>query len=729
MKKLFVLASLLFATSLAAQHDDAKSIYQDPQQPIETRIAALIGSMTLEEKISQMKNSAPGIPHLDILPYNWWSEALHGIGRSGRATVFPQAIGMAATFDEQLIRRIATAISDEGRAKYNLAQEIGNYSMCAGLTFWSPNVNLFRDPRWGRGQETWGEDPILTGRMGVQFVMGMQGDDPDHLKTSACAKHYVVHSGPEAVRHSFNAIPSKRDFRETYLPAFKMLVEDANVESVMCAYNRTFGEACCGSPYLLQDILRDEFGFDGHVVSDCSALSNSHLHHGVASNAEESAALAIKSGVDLNCGWVYGAALKNAVEQGLISEEMIDKRITDLFRTRFKLGMFDPKGTSEYDKLDGSVINSPAHRALAREAAQKSVVMLKNNDVLPLNKNIRNLYLVGPMAADMQVLLGNYYGSSSQMSTLLEGITSHISAGTTMEYKQGVTVSSPNLNPIDWASGGGAGSDCVVLAMGINGLIEGEEGESILSAHKGDRETIELPDHQIEFIKKVKNSGAKKLLLVLFGGSPIALGETADLVDGILQVWYPGEEGGEAIADVIFGDVNPSGRLPISFPYSTEQLPPYDDYSMKGRTYRYMTEAPQFTFGFGLSYTKFAYGEPTISDDKIKRGEEITLSVPLTNVGELAGEEVAQLYIRCNAKNYDAPLCSLKDFKRISLQPNESQTLTFTVTPEMMETFDEEGNSQILKGTYTLWVGGASPSDRSAELGATTPAQIEFKVR
>lgn len=676
------------------------------------RVDLLIAEMTLEEKTSQLLDICSPIERLGIPEYNWWNEALHGVARNGKATVFPQAIAFGATFDEELILEVGTAISDEARAKYNEAIKIGNRSRYAGLTFWSPNVNIFRDPRWGRGQETYGEDPYLTGKIGVSFVKGLQGTDAKHMKAAACAKHYAVHSGPEEFRHEFNAVVNKKDLFETYLPAFKALVTEANVEGVMGAYNRTLGEPCCGSPYLLQDILRDQWGFKGYIVSDCGAISDFHKFHKVTKTAEESAALALKSGTTINCGNVY-QVLKSALEQKLITEKLIDTRLKESLLTRFKLGMFDPIGSNPYDAITSEVVDSEKHRMLARKVAQKSIVLLKNkNNLLPLKKDIRTAYVVGPNAANEEVLLGNYYGLTSSTQTILDGIVNKVSVGTTINYKSGVLPFRANVNPIDWTTGEAGQADVCIAVMGISALLEGEEGEAIVSSDKGDRTSLKLPQNQIDFIKKIKSKSDKPLVLVLTGGSPIAIPELHDLVDAILFVWYPGEEGGNAVADVIFGDINPSGKLPITFPKSEDQLPPYIDYNMAGRTYKYMTKEPLYPFGFGLSYTNFEYSNLTISDS-------FTVTVDITNTGKTEGEEVVQLYISSPLAGKEDPIYDLKSFKREKLAVGETKTITFKLSKETFNQFDQEGKEVLRKGNYTLYIGGSLPSQRSIDLGAS----------
>ncbi len=700
---------------------ETKFPWQNTKFSINERVDTLIKEMTLEEKCSQMLDVCSPIERLDIPEYNWWNEALHGVARNGRATVFPQAIGLGATFDEELIQRVGTVISDEARAKYNEAIKIGNRSRYAGLTFWSPNVNIFRDARWGRGQETYGEDPYLTSRIGVSFVKGLQGNDPNYIKAAACAKHYAVHSGPEEFRHEFNAVVSQKDLYETYLPAFKALVQEANVEGVMGAYNRTQGQPCCGSPFLLQDILRDDWGFDGYIVSDCGAISDFHRFHKVTNTSEESAALALKSGTNVNCGNVY-KVLKSALNQGLITEELIDARLKENLMTRFKLGLFDPVGSGPYDSLDASVVDSESNRKIAREAAQKSIVLLKNDNVLPLDKNIKTLYVVGPNASNEEVLLGNYYGLTSNTQTILDGIVGKVSPGTSINYKSGVLPFRKNVNPIDWSTGEAGKSDACIAVMGISALLEGEEGEAIASSEKGDRTQLKLPQNQIDYIKKIKRQTDKPLILVLTGGSPIAIPELHDIVDAILFVWYPGEEGGNAVADVIFGDVAPSGKLPITFPKSVNQLPPYEDYNMKGRTYKYMTEEPLYPFGFGLSYTSFEYKNLKIDDN-------YNATVEVLNTGKLPSEEVVQLYISSPLAGSEDPIYDLKSFKRISIEPDKSKIVSFKLRKSTFHQFSENGEAILRDGTYTVYAGGALPSQRSLNLGVSQAASVKFKVK
>jgi len=597
--------------------------YLDPSRSFVERVEDLVGRLTLEEKVNLMVHPSKGIPRLGIPSYNYWSEALHGVARNGRATVFPQAIGLAATWDKELVREIATAISDEARAKYQEALRRNGYTdQYQGLTFWSPNVNIFRDPRWGRGQETWGEDPFFTGEMAAEYVRGMQGDDPKYLKTAACAKHFAVHSGPEKDRHIFNAIVTKRELYDTYLPAFRKLVVDARVESVMGAYNRVMGEPACASELLLEKILRGEWDFKGHVVSDCGALADFHMYHNVTQDAAESAALALRHGCDLGCeqGCDVFPTIPEAIQRGLISEADIDRSLERTLGTRFKLGMFDPAEDVPFTSTSTDVVACQEHRELAYRAAAESVVLLKNKDnILPIKPSTRKIFVTGPTAASLEVLLGNYYGFNERMITLLEGFAGRVPEGMGMEYTAGATMKHSREIENTWAPKMAQSSELTIACIGNSSFLEGEEGESLLSSINGDRDDISLPQSQVDYIKELASHDVK-IVLVVTGGSPIALGEIEDLVEAILFVWYPGMEGGRAVADVLFGDVSPAGKLPITFPRSLDQLPPFDDYSMEERTYRYMSSEPLYPFGFGLSYSKFEYAELKLEKDQINTG-------------------------------------------------------------------------------------------------------------
>ena len=700
----------------------------DTSLPFTERAKILVGQLSLEEKVGLMGHAARGIPRLNIPAYNYWSEALHGVARNGHATVFPQAIGMAATWDKELIQNVASAISDEGRAKYHAALQRNGYTdQYQGLNFWSPNVNIFRDSRWGRGQETWGEDPFLTGEMASVFVKGLQGDDPKYLKSAACAKHFAVHSGPEKARHTFNAIVTKRELYDTYLPAFKKLVQEADVEAVMGAYNRTLGEVCCASKLLIEEILRGEWKFEGHYVSDCWAISDFHLNHKVTKDAAESAALAVKRGCDLGCDHVFDA-IPEAINRGLMTEEDMDRALERSLLTRFKLGMFDPPEDVPFTSIPVDVVGCDKHRELAYQAAVESLVLLKNKDnILPIKPSIKKIFVTGPIATSIEVLLGNYYGFNDKMVTFLEGIAGRVPEGMGMEYTSGAMLKHPREIKETWASGMAQSSDLVIVCGGFSSFLEGEEGESLLSPQDGDLDNIYLPESQVNYIKELATYGTK-IVLVLTGGSPIALGEVEELVDAVIFVWYPGMEGGRAVADVLFGDVSPSGKLPLTFPKSMDQIPAFDDYSMKGRTYRYMTEEPLYPFGFGLSYSSFEYADLHLGKENIASGESLNFYLTVRNSGDQTAAEVVQFYLTDIEASTIVPLHHLIGFKRIELSPGECQKVTFRITPEMMSFFNNDGKLSLEPGDFRLEVGGCSPGKRGKDLGAPKPVTAVFNL-
>lgn len=681
--------------------------YLNPSAPLAERVADLISRLTLDEKIDQMGYTAAAIPRLNIPAYNYWNECLHGVARNGRATVFPQAIGMAATWNPALIQRVAGAISDEARAKYHEALRNKGFSdWYQGLTFWSPNINIFRDPRWGRGQETWGEDPHLTGEMGAAFVRGLQGDDPRYLKVSACAKHFAVHSGPESSRHTYDAIPSAHDLHETYLPAFRKLVVEAGVESVMGAYNRVYGEPCCASQLLLTDILRTDWGFEGHVVSDCGAITDFHANHKVTADEAESAALAVRRGCDLACDGVIGN-LREAVQRGLITEAEIDASLARTLRTRFKLGMFDPQEQVPYASIPLTVVGSEAHRALAREAAVQSIVLLKNQgNLLPLDAQTRSMAVVGPNAASLDPLLGNYAGQNERMVTLLEGIIAAAPPDTRIDYRAAVPLAQPIRNISGWTGGEGVSFDVTVLCAGLSPLLEGEEGDAIL-APGGDREEIGLPAHQVDYIKRMHAFGGK-VVLVLNAGSALDISEVEPLVDAILYLWYPGQEGGSALGDVLFGRAVPSGKLPVSFPRLVD-LPAFDDYDMSRRTYRYAEAEPVFPFGYGLSYTHFAYRDLELT----QTGSQVRAAFTLANTGTLRAAEVAQVYLGAVDCPFPTPRWRLVHFERRELAPGESCRVEVVLGPDQLALVDDLGQRVAPPGRMRIAIGGSSPSART----------------
>ncbi|HNT76207.1 MAG TPA: glycoside hydrolase family 3 C-terminal domain-containing protein [Anaerolineae bacterium] len=691
-------------------------LYRDPTQPIAARVADLIGRMTLPEKVSQMLHEAPAIERLGVPAYNWWNECLHGVGRAGIATMFPQAIGMGATWNTDLIYRTAVAISDEGRAKHHASlQPNGDCAQYYGLTFWTPNINIFRDPRWGRGQETYGEDPHLTARLGVAFVKGLQGDDPKYLKTVATPKHYAVHSGPESERHHFDAIASWRDMRETYLPAFEATVREGEAASFMGAYNRTNGEPCCASPTLLQKILCDEWGFDGFIVSDCGAIDDIYMHHCVTPTAASASALAVKNGCDLNCGCTYHA-LNDAVAQGLIDEATLDLALTRLFTARFRLGMFDPPALVPYAQIPPEVNDCAAHRALALEVARESLVLLKNADsFLPLDKGkLKTIAVIGPNADDDLVLLGNYFGWPSRSVTPLQGIREKVGAGVEVLYARGCDVRDVDTAGFAEALAAAKQADVVIAVMGISQLVEGEEGqeEGVRDGRRstGDREdSLDLPGSQDHLLQTLAATG-KPIVVVLLNGSALAVNWAAEHAVAILEAWYPGEEGGTAIADALFGDYTPGGRLPVTFYKSIEQLPPFREYAMAaGHTYRFFDGQPLYPFGYGLSYTTFAYRDLCLSADEIAAGESMTARVTVQNTGVVAGDEVVQLYVRDVRASVPTPIRHLEGFARVHLEPGAAQTVTFTLNPRQMSIVDDAGQYVVEPGRFEVWVGGGQP--------------------
>lgn len=840
--------------------EEYQHAWLNPNLTIEERVNDLVSQMTLEEKISQMVNQAPAIPRLGIPEYNWWSEGLHGIARAGLATVYPQAIGLGAMWDEDMMFNVATAISDETRAKHHEFVRKDKRFIYQGLTLWSPNINIFRDPRWGRGQETYGEDPFLTGRMGVQFIKGLQGDDSTYFKTIATVKHFVVHSGPEPERHVFNAEADKRELYDTYLPQFKMGIQEGKAYSVMCAYNRTNGEACCGSHGLLNDLLRKEWNFNGYIVSDCEAITDIYANHKLVATPEEAAALAVKSGTDLECGKVY-LNLKQAVEKGLITEKEIDVAVKRLFTARFKLGMFDPVEKVKYAQIPYSVVDNKEHKQLALDAARKSMVLLKNeNNALPLKKDVGTVAVIGPNADQWLMLLGNYNGVPSDPVTPLRGIKEklpnskvlfaqgcELSEGMPMFYtipsntlftpdnQPGIKAeyfsdtsmkSQPLFTGIDkvidtnwqdkapradmnddnfavrwtgilqpdqsgvfqlgfistcktrlyfedsliaktvyhfrdeygdprlrksvpikleagkkykirleavetfsdaqvqlvWAAPKpnlhqeaidvARQADVVVMCMGLTPRMEGEEMDIQIDGFRGgDRTKLALPAIQEQLIKDIHALG-KPVVLVLLNGSAIAINWADANIPAILEAWYPGQAAGQAIADVLFGDYNPAGRLPVTFYKSENDLPAFTDYHLTTQTYRYFQGEPLYPFGYGLSYTTFEYSNLKM-DTAYKAGNDVKLSVDIKNTGSVSGDEVVQVYVatadyQLDGKVSQRPGIALKGFKRIHLRPGETKNIDFTLSSDTFSSWREDVNGH--KPTrFKLSVGGRQP--------------------
>ena len=701
---------------------------QEKLKEYRKRAKELVAQMTLEEKVGQTLYQAPAIPRLGIKAYNWWNEALHGVARAGTATVFPQAIGMAATFDEDLLEQVGDAVSTEARAKFNMQQKADDTDIYKGLTFWAPNVNIFRDPRWGRGHETFGEDPYLTSRLGVRYVMGLQGHDEDYLKAAACAKHFAVHSGPESVRHEFNAEVSEQDLRETYLPAFKACVQEGKVEAVMGAYNRTNGAPCCGNSYLLQDILRKEWGFEGHVTSDCWAIKDFHEGHLVTSTPVESVSMAMNNGCDLNCGNLFHF-LTQAVENGMVDEKRLDEAVENLFMARMKLGVLDKKEENPFDKIPYTVVDSEEMRKLNREVARRSVVLLKNeNHILPLDKKkLHTIGVIGPNADSRKALVGNYEGSSSRYITVLEGIEDYVGENVRVLYSEGCHLYRDRTSNLAMEHDRDSevravceASDVVIAVVGLDATLEGEEGDTGNEYGSGDKPNLNLPGLQPDIIRIAKESG-KPVIVVLLAGSAMALSWEDEHVDAILDGFYPGAQGGAAIAEILFGGANPEGKLPITFYQTTEELPEFTDYAMKGRTYRYMENEALYPFGYGLSYTTYAYGnlecvKPFDAQDGI------TLQVTVTNTGDREGTETLQVYVK--AKREGTPNPQLKYVKKITLKPGESVTEEIHLSPEAFMLYDEKGNFTLEKGAYDIFVGGCQPDARSAALTGNAPQKL-----
>ncbi len=855
--KKFLFVGFVLVSPLSAQVSETKTLYLDYTQPVETRVNDLVSRMTLEEKVSQMVNGSRAIPRLQIPEYNWWNECLHGVARAGTATVFPQAIGLSASWDTDMMRNVADVISTEARAKNNEFLRKGERDIYKGLTFWSPNINIFRDPRWGRGQETYGEDPYLTARMGVSFVKGLQGDDPKYFKVISTPKHYAVHSGPEPDRHTFNAIIDNHDLYDTYLPAFEACITEAGAFSVMCAYNRFMGDACCGSPELLRKILREKWGFKGYVVSDCGAINDIFSTHKIVKTPAEAAAIAVKSGTDLECGSVYSTALFDAVKQGLVTENEISVSVKRLFTARFRLGMFDPPEIVKYTRIPITENDSREHRALSLRAAHESIVLLKNtNNILPIKKEVKRIAVVGPNADNYLILLGNYNGTPSKYVTPFQGIKNRAGDNIEVKYEAGCDVidaggiinnlssdiASDNGKPglkveffrnkdlsgepfftrldqltsPDWFYGsqmpsftrssddsstrwsgiltapatgdfdfmvksdGGfrlllgdsaifqewanrdirtkehhinlkqgktyrfvfefsrrsqwpqlsvqwkllnsdhsrravelaKNSDLVIFVGGITPQLEGEEMRVDYEGFKGgDRSNLNLPVVQENLIKELKATGTP-VVLVLTCGSALAVNWEKENLPAIVQLWYPGEEGGTALADVLFGDYNPAGRLPVTFYKSVDELPPFDDYNMKGRTYRYFEGDPLFAFGYGLSYTKFSYHN-LIVPSAIQTGDSAVVSVEVENIGTVPGDEVVELYIKNLAASVSVPFHALQGFRRIHLDAGEKHIVGFTLKPKQLAIVNTDAKREVDAGDFEIAVGGTQPGIQS----------------
>ncbi len=677
-------------------------LFRDREQPVDARVKNLLQTLTLDEKIAMLGFNSPAVDRLQIPAYNWWNEALHGVARAGEATIFPQAIGMSATFNTTLVHEVADAIATEARAKYNLAVSKNRRLWYMGLNFWTPNINLFRDPRWGRGQETYGEDPFLTASMGAAFITGLQGDDPAHLKTAACAKHFAVHSGPEADRHTFNAVIDEKDLRETYLYAFKHLA-NAGVESMMCAYNRVNGEPCCTGKTLLQTILRDEWQFKGQMVTDCGALDDIYKRHKVIPSKTEVAAAAVKAGINLECGTILQDDVKKAIQQGLLKPAEIDSVLSYSLRTQMKLGLFDEGGLAAYNHYGADSVHNQHHVELARQAAQQGMVLLKNNGVLPLPEDkYSSMIVLGSNAAAPDALMANYHGINGSLVTFAEGIAAAAGPATAVQYDMGCDFKDTVHFGGIWAA---SNSDISIAVIGLTPLLEGEEGDAFLSSSGGDKATLALPASQIAFMKKLREAHKKPVIAVVTAGSAVDISAIEPYADAIILAWYPGEQGGSALADIIFGKVSPSGRLPVTFYRSLNDLPDYKDYQMKGRTYRYFKGKTAYPFGFGLSYTNFSYDWSKAPEKAYSLNDTIRVSVNVKNTGKYDGDDVVQAYIQY-PDTERMPLKELKAFKRVSVNKGGQQEVTLAIPLSELQKWDLGAHKwQLYKGQYTLAIG------------------------
>ena len=692
------------------------------------RAEELVSRMTIEEAASQLRYDAPAIERLGIPEYNWWNEGLHGVARAGTATSFPQSIALGATFDEELMGKIGETVSTEGRAKYNEISAMGDRDIYKGLTFWSPNINVFRDPRWGRGQETYGEDPYLISRLAIPFIKGLQGDG-EYMKAAACAKHFAVHSGPEAKRHEFDAKATPKDMRETYFPAFEACIKEADVEAVMGAYNRTNGEPCCGHSYI-KDIIRDEWGFKGHFVSDCWAIRDFHEHHKVTKNSEESAALALNKGCDLNCGCTYVHLMK-AYNKGLVTEDAIRGAAVRLFTTRFLLGMFDK---TEYDNLNYLDVETKESIALAKRASDEAVVMLKNDGILPVNKDkVKVISVIGPNADARRPLMGNYYGTSSEYITALEGIRKAAGDDVRILYSEGCDLSltkpdplSRDYNTIAEAEAVMRRSDLVILCIGLNETLEGEEGDQGNQYASGDKKDLSFPRPQLKLIEAVIKTG-KPFVTVVMTGSAMDLTRLSETSSAILQAWYPGARGGLSIGDIIFGKVNPSGKLPVTVYRSTEDLPDFEDYSMKNRTYKYIEKAPLYPFGFGLTYGRLEISGASASDTSASARENgLDITVSVKNNGTLKTGEVVQLYAKALEDKNEVRNFKLVGFKRICLEAGASEDVVISITSDALKVVKEDGSKVVPEGKIAIYAGFGQPDERTAELYGTKSVEIDI---
>lgn len=732
------LLGLAVSSQLSAQTNKAEPAYLNPALPVDQRVDDLVGRMTLEEKASQVLHKAAAIPRLNVPAYDWWTEALHGVA-DGTATVFPEPIGLASTFDAPLIHTLGEAISIEARAKHNEDIRKGKF-WGVGLDFWAPNINIFRDPRWGRGQETYGEDPFLTGQMAISYVTGMQGDDPKYLRVIATPKHYAVHSGPEPLRHKVDVSVSKHDEEDTYLWAFRAAIVEGKADSIMCAYNSVNGEPACANKFLLEDQLRNRWGFQGYVVSDCDAVWDISRGHHYVGTREEAVAISMKRGTDLDCNEPAGGfhPYVNAVKQGLLPEKDLDTAVKRLMRARMRLGMFDPPEMVKYAQIPISENDSTEHRALALKAARESIVLLKNDGTLPLKDTVKRITVVGPLADQLEVLYGNYNGTPSHATSALDGIRQQFvnaqvtfSPGTDFLHGKGKPSSLPAPGTkafqadavlLNQAVTSAKQADVVIAVVGINSELEGEQRKvNIPGFEGGDRTSLDLPDPEEKLLQAVQATG-KPLVVVLMNGSALSVNWASEHANAILDAWYSGEEGGKAIAQTLSGDNNPAGRLPVTFYKSVDQLPPFTDYAMTNRTYRYFQGQPLYPFGYGLSYSQFAYSNPKLSSNAIQAGDDLLVDVDVRNTDGPGGDEVAELYL-IFPQIPGAPIRALRGFKRVHLDAGTSQHLQFTLTPRDLNAVSPDGDRLVAPGKYKLSVGSGQPGT------ATAIVETEFEIQ
>ena len=725
MKKNSFIIILAFLTSSIIAQKKYEYPFRDPSLSIEKRVNDLVSRLTLEEKVSQMLNATPAIDRLGIPAYDWWNECLHGVARTPfKVTSYPQAIGMAATFDADAMKTMGDYTAEEGRAIFNESSRTDTRKTYLGLTYWTPNINIFRDPRWGRGQETYGEDPYLTGSLAKAFVSGLQGNDPKYLKAAGCAKHYAIHSGPEPSRHVFNVNVSDHDLWDTYLPAFRDLVMGAKVAGVMCAYNAYAGQPCCGSDRLMTGILRNRWKFTGYVTSDCGAIDDFWQRHKTDSTAEAAATNAVLHGTDVECGNVTYKSLVKAVQDGRLSEKEIDISLKRLFTIRFRLGMFDPVEMVKYAQIPVTALESQPHKDHALKMARESIVLLRNqNALLPLSKSVNRIAVLGPNADNANTQLGNYNGQPSVVTTVLQGIKDKLGNNADVFYSKAtnfVDTTQPDFSKlIDSLKE----ADILIYVGGISPRLEGEEMRINQRGFSGgDRTTIALPSVQTDFLKALKATG-KPVIFIMMTGSAIAIPWEAENIPAIINAWYGGQAGGTAVADVLFGDYNPSGRLPVTFYKSDADLPSFDDYSMANRTYRYFKGDALYPFGFGLSYTRFKYSNLRLSRSTVKKNEPVQAEVTITNTGKYKGDEVVQVYIAHEGVD-DGPQSALKSFKRITLEPGSSKKVSFIISPGLLTSVDAKGKTVFNPGKVKIILSGCSPGKRSEELGASKAVAV-----